>query len=95
VSCIFFNEGQDNTCPSEEIEIPCAERDSPIRDIGVIMNCQAELFHVVGTLHSSCGFSGGLNGGQEQGDQHADDRNDHQQFDKCEGGSVVCYVFTH
>jgi hypothetical protein len=48
---------------------------------------------LVGTLHSSCGFAGNLNGGQEKGDEHADDGNDDEKFDESEtsfSGAIYC-----
>ena len=50
----------------------------------VIVQCQSELFEIVGALHSSGGFSCGLDGGQEQADQDADDGDDDQKFDEGE-----------
>jgi len=39
---------------------------------------------MIGALHSSCGFSGGLHGGQEECDEHTDDGDDDEKFDEGE-----------
>ena len=51
------------------VEIVCGKRD---------------LLELVGALHASCGFAGGLDGGQEECDEHADDGNDDEEFDEGE-----------
>ena len=47
-----------------------------------IVDGESNLFHVVGALHPSCGFTCGLNGGQEQGNQNANDGDNNKKFDK-------------
>jgi hypothetical protein len=49
-------------------------------DVVEVVCGQADLPQVVGALHSPGSFAGRLHRGEQQGDQHADDRNDHQQF---------------
>ena len=54
--------------------------------VGIVigMERQAQLFEVIGALHTPCGFASGLNGGQKKGDQNSDDRDDDKKFDKSE-----------
>ena len=52
------------------------------------MECQTELFEVVGAAHPPGGFPGGLDGGKEESDEDADDRDDDEEFDECEGLAV-------
>ena len=54
-------------------------------DIVVVVSCQHELFHVVGTLHSLCCRASRLHGGQEKRDQDTDNRDDNEKFDESEG----------
>jgi len=59
-----------------------------------IMDGKPHLFEMIGALHPPCGFPGSLNRRQKQGNQHADNRNDDQQFDKCEGNIALPRIFT-
>ena len=54
-------------------------------DVFVLGHAQAELSHVVQALSAARRFAGGLDGRQQQRDQHADDGDDHQQFDERKG----------
>jgi hypothetical protein len=48
--------------------------------VGVVVEGQGELLHVVGALTSPGGFPGGLHRGQQQRDQNPDDRDHDQQL---------------
>ena len=51
------------------------------------MKRQAELLHVVLTLHAGGGLADLLDGGQQQADQDGDDGDHHQQLDEGEAVS--------
>jgi hypothetical protein len=48
------------------------------------MQGKRPLFKMVAALHPPTGFAGSLHGWQKQRNQHADDRNDDEEFDKGE-----------
>jgi hypothetical protein len=48
------------------------------------MQCEPDLFAVVGATHSASGFASRLNGRQQQTDQDSDNGNHHQQLDQSE-----------
>jgi hypothetical protein len=54
-----------------------------------IVNAESHLFQVIGTLHSSCGFSGCLYSRQQKGNQHTDDCNDDEKFDESESVTAL------
>jgi hypothetical protein len=49
----------------------------------MLMDGNADLLQIVGTLSTPAGFTRRLNGWQQQGYQDSDDRNHHQQLDEC------------
>ena len=51
----------------------------------MIVGGQPELADAVYTVRAAGGFAGSLDGRKEQGHQHADDRDDCQEFDEREG----------
>jgi hypothetical protein len=51
------------------------------------MDRDSILLEVVRTAAAAGSFAGGLHSWQQQGDKDADDRNDHQQFDKRKSSS--------
>ena len=53
----------------------------------VILESDAELFEIVQALRPPRRFTGALNGRQQKRDQHADNRDDDEQFDERKGGS--------
>ena len=53
----------------------------------VVQPAQGELLQVVLALIPSSRFSSRLDGRKQQRDKDADDRDDDQQLDKCEGSS--------
>jgi len=57
--------------------------------IMVIMDRQSDLFEIVGTLHSPCRFSRGLNGRQKKSNQDTDDRDDDKKFNKGKTAEAV------
>ena len=59
----------------------------------IVVDRQAHLPEVVGTLHPPGGFAGRLNGGQQQGDQNPDDRNDHEKLDEGENRGLRAAMF--
>ena len=55
----------------------------------VVVQGQADLLEVVDALDAPGRLARRLHGGQEQGDQHRDDRDDDQQLDQGEGGTLA------
>jgi hypothetical protein len=49
-----------------------------------VVDSKSHLLHVVSALHSTSGFTSGLNGRQEQSNQNPDDCDNHEQFHKRE-----------
>ena len=56
-------------------------------DVVVVLDCQAQLLEVVGTLDAPGRLAGRLDGGKQQGNQYGDDCDHHQQFDQGETAS--------
>jgi hypothetical protein len=52
--------------------------------IVIVVQRKSNLLEVVGTLHSSCGFTGGLHSGQEQSNENADNGDDDEEFNEGE-----------
>ena len=61
---------------------PQPARREAIVDAVVVVDRQADLLEVVLALGASGRFARRLHGRQQQSDQHADDGDDHQQFDE-------------
>jgi hypothetical protein len=55
-----------------------------LENVVVILDRQALLLEIVRALHPTRRFASCLYGRQEQTDQHANDRNDHQEFNQRE-----------
>jgi len=57
--------------------------------IKVVMDSKRNLFQVVCALHSSCRFTGGLNGGQKKRDQNSDDRYHDKKLNKRKASHIA------
>jgi hypothetical protein len=55
--------------------------------VGILMNCQSNLFHVADALRAPGGCPSCLNGRKQQGNQHAYNGDDHKQFNQRECAS--------
>ena len=55
--------------------------------VSKFMRGQGQLLQIIGALGASGGLSGTLHGRQQQGDEHADDRDDHEQFNERKAAS--------
>jgi hypothetical protein len=55
----------------------------------VIEQREAELFEIILAARTAGALARRLHRGEEQRDQHADDRNDDQEFDQREGGMTA------
>lgn len=55
----------------------------------VIVDGQADLLEIITATHPTRRFPSGLYCGKEQADQHANDRDNHQQFDQGESGTFT------
>jgi hypothetical protein len=53
----------------------------------VSMHPQANLLEVICALRLTSGFARHLDGRQHERHKHADDRHDHENFDKCEAAA--------
>jgi len=60
----------------------------PLMGIGEVMDCQSQLLQVVRALHPLGCCTRRLNGWQKKGNQHADDRNNDEEFYKRERSFV-------
>ena len=54
----------------------------------IVMQCEAQLFQIVGALRAASRFPGSLYRGQQESNQDADNGDHHKQFDKGERCAV-------
>jgi|GEM_PF-5149728 len=77
----------------EETHPPTACRQTVVLVV-VVVQTESNLLHIIAALHSSCGFTSGLNCGQKKRNQDTDNGDDDEEFNKGERKYEPC-VITH